>query len=282
MIRWLVLVVSFCAAALSGCGVVLTQQGQPFPRIEETGGPKELYSVRDTQVTVLFQPGMTLGQIIQRYGEPAKTGQSPGNTGSWAEYTYGRTYTNVDSDFKYMRVNRFSTAMLFLDGDGVVKTVQLQRSQKFDTDDGMRIATDEEVVRYLGPPEKLGLPSVAEVESPQGVAVTGDAVKSQGVWKLGVEVRDLTSELRKRAGYPGQGVYVVDVDPQGLAARAGVRTGDVVVMVNGAFTPSRADLTRSIKAAKVSSDLALKVFSRGRLIRVSIPARTTAGETSSL
>jgi len=282
MIRRLVLVFSFCAAALSGCGVVLTQQGQPFPRIEETGGPKELYSVGDAEVSALFKPGMTLDQIIKRYGEPSKTGLTAGIAGSWAEYTFGRTYINVDSDFKYMRVNRFSTAVLFLDGNDVVRTVQLQRSQKIDTDDGMRNATDEEVVRYLGPPEKLVRPSVAAAELPQVTPVTGDAAKPPGVWKLGVEVRDLTTELRKRTGYPGQGVYVVNVDPQGVAARAGIRTGDVIVMVNGAFTPSRTDLTRSIKAAKVSSDLALKVFSRGRLIRMSVPARKTEGETSLL
>ena len=69
--------------------------------------------------------------------------------------------------------------------------------------------------------------TIGELEDKATVASAKDSAAGQG--KLGVAVRALSAEEKKSSGI-AEGVVVEDVT--GAAARAGVKTGDVIVSVN--------------------------------------------------
>lgn len=262
----------FCLLAASPCACLAGPASLPAfqPQFKETGGPKALYSIRADQLAVLFPIGSTLDQIVLKYGKPTMSGSGVDQSGkatSWAVYTYGRTYTHVDTKFRIIAVNRFNSATLQFDVAGTLREVSLSKYQNFSTASENREATDEEVAQYLGAPVPLDL----KVDPP---AASGTkTVPSPNAWKLGVDISELRSEYAARTGYTGRGVYVVTVDPQGLAARAGLQPGDVLVKLNGVATPTRDDLVDQLKATPVTSPLNLDVFSQGRLRTVTVPAQ---------
>jgi serine protease Do len=74
----------------------------------------------------------------------------------------------------------------------------------------------------------------------------GQAEPAQGKW--GLALRDLDARTAQRVGVaPGEGVLVVGVEPGGAAARAGVRTGDVILEVNRRKASSVADIQAEAK-----------------------------------
>ena len=76
----------------------------------------------------------------------------------------------------------------------------------------------------------------AEIErrSPQPEAALGrPSGGPAAVEELGMEVSDLTADAAQRFGYAeGQGVLITNVDPRGVAARAGLQAGMLIVQVN--------------------------------------------------
>jgi serine protease Do len=66
---------------------------------------------------------------------------------------------------------------------------------------------------------------------------------------LGVSVAPLTPELADRLGTPknAHGLVVEDVNPDGRAADAGIRSGDVIVQVNRATVQSVDDLRSALR-----------------------------------
>ncbi len=64
---------------------------------------------------------------------------------------------------------------------------------------------------------------------------------------LGLSLQDLTPELARALGASaGQGAVVASVEPRGPAARAGLKSGDVVLAVDGAAVTSAAQLARLV------------------------------------
>ncbi|HHY37471.1 MAG TPA: PDZ domain-containing protein [Clostridia bacterium] len=90
---------------------------------------------------------------------------------------------------------------------------------------------------------------------------------------LGIGVVD-----KERAALYGinieRGLYVGEVTPGGPSARAGVRTGDVVVAVNGKQVNSYADLRSAVEEHKVGDTVDLTIIRGGKTIKV----RVTLGE----
>lgn len=261
--------ISLCAILLCGCVTPLSQNAAFQPKLEENGGPKELYSIRSDQLTSLFVPGQTMDQITQRFGKPSLSGSSADAAGrptTWVVYTYGRSYTHVDTSFNVIAVNRYTSATLTFNGSGVLIDVSFSRFQKYATASTTRDATDDEIVRYLGAPQNLDLKPAAPALA----------------WKLGADISELRSEQIAKTGYEGRGVYVVKVAPQGLAARAGLVAGDVIVKINGVATPTRDDLIARLKACPVANDLELLVFSRGKLRTLTVPALQSGEDATSI
>ncbi len=283
MIRKSFLTVLASLTILSGCVTTMGYENHEAfkPKLQETGGPKELYSIRSEQITGLFTPGTMKDQILQRYGKPTLAGtgvDKEGKPNSWAVYTYFRGYSYIDTNLNSLFVNRSTSASLSFDSSEKLVDVSFSRFQKFVQGKSDRDATDEEVARFLGAPQVLDIKPATVVA---GKASGAGQATPAGGWKLGADISELRSELATRSGYKGRGVYVVGVDPQGLAARAGIAAGDVIVKVNGVATPTRDDLIEQLKSVPPSSALNLQIFSQGRLRNVSVPAQQ-AGETTSI
>jgi len=66
------------------------------------------------------------------------------------------------------------------------------------------------------------------------------------------------------------GVRVLEVTPGGPAARAGVRTGDILVSLDGATIASLTDLQRALVAARIGRDTFLTLIRRGERVTVSV------------
>lgn len=79
---------------------------------------------------------------------------------------------------------------------------------------------------------------------------------------LGLSVSDIDAELRERLdGYEGAGLYVSYVYSQGPAKEADLRSGDIIVEVNGKRAPTATDFSRSITAAEIGTRVSI-VFVR--------------------
>lgn len=79
--------------------------------------------------------------------------------------------------------------------------------------------------------------------------------------RLGVEVLDLTPELREHFGAPAdRGVLVARVASGSAAERAGLQVGDVVVRVGDRPVESPWDLIRGVAAVPAGEELALEVL----------------------
>jgi serine protease Do len=91
----------------------------------------------------------------------------------------------------------------------------------------------------------------------------GSGAEGKSKVKLGITVQPITPDLAQKIGAePGDGLVVVDVDPEGPAARAGVREGDVVVEVNRERVKTPADVTKALARLK-DGDMALLRVKRG-------------------
>ncbi len=82
---------------------------------------------------------------------------------------------------------------------------------------------------------------------------------------LGVRLANVTAALAERAGYRGEsGAVVTRVTPNGPAARAGLRTGDIVVRFNGAEVRDSRALTRMVGDSAVGSQVPVEIVRDGQ------------------
>jgi serine protease Do len=90
--------------------------------------------------------------------------------------------------------------------------------------------------------------------------------------RLGLTLQELTAELSDALGVPaGSGVLIADVEPQGPAARSGLRRGLVIYRVGRYEVNNPADVETLLQRAKQGTDVDLGVGSLqrvgGRLMR---------------
>jgi serine protease Do len=92
-----------------------------------------------------------------------------------------------------------------------------------------------------------------------------DKVGQQGGLWPGLSVIQLNDAIRSRLGAAQnvKGLLVANVDEQGIAAAAGIRSGDVLVELNGTRMENVADFYRILNGA-ANKDLAFKVNRQGR------------------
>ena len=101
------------------------------------------------------------------------------------------------------------------------------------------------------------------------------AAVEQTPW-LGVYMQELTPELREGMEYRGDGGVILNrVVPDGPAARAGLRKGDVIVRVNSRSVDSPAELQGVVRTARVGQSASVEVFRDGkrRIVSVWLDAR---------
>jgi serine protease Do len=130
-----------------------------------------------------------------------------------------------------------------------------------------RDGNEEELRPTLGeliPEERAARPS--EESSPE----RGDSDSG----RLGIAVQPLTPALARELGTSAdtQGLVVVEVDPSGPAADAGIQRGDVIEQVNQQPVRSVADFSSAIERSG-KDPLLLLVNHRGTTIFVTIRPR---------
>ena len=82
--------------------------------------------------------------------------------------------------------------------------------------------------------------------------------------RIGVYLQEMTKELAQSFGLTSEkGALVSQVEPNGAAAKAGVKSGDVILRVDGELISSSADLPRIIGNARPGSRIGLQVWRGG-------------------
>ena len=83
---------------------------------------------------------------------------------------------------------------------------------------------------------------------------------------MGIEVKSLTSELRKECNISkeAQGVVVLDVAPIGKLARAGLTRGDLIRGINRQKISNIKDFKEITKRAKLSQGVIFDILRGGR------------------
>jgi S1-C subfamily serine protease len=90
--------------------------------------------------------------------------------------------------------------------------------------------------------------------------------------RLGLTVQPLTHAAPTAGVRARAGVLVTTVEPDGLAARAGIRPGDVVLEVEGRPVKSGADLTRLTRGLRPGRPLSVRLERGGRALYVALGA----------
>lgn len=82
--------------------------------------------------------------------------------------------------------------------------------------------------------------------------------------KLGASIADASSQIRKHPGIPDQGAYVGRVRSGSPAARAGLRSGDVIVALGGQPIAKAQDVHRLVQEMPKGLDLSLTYVRAGQ------------------
>jgi serine protease Do len=83
--------------------------------------------------------------------------------------------------------------------------------------------------------------------------------------RVGVAFQPVTPELAKALGLPApQGALVSEVEPNGPAARAGIKPGDVIVAVNGTPIRHAEELPRNVALHAPGSSITMTVLRGGK------------------
>ncbi|MCA9124058.1 MAG: DegQ family serine endoprotease [Planctomycetaceae bacterium] len=82
---------------------------------------------------------------------------------------------------------------------------------------------------------------------------------------LGMSVQNFTPELARQFGYgrDERGVMVTNVDPSGLAARAGIRAGDLIVTIGGQTVESVSDFRESLRSQESQAGIRMQILRDG-------------------
>jgi len=89
---------------------------------------------------------------------------------------------------------------------------------------------------------------------------------------IGVQLGDMTEQIRNYLGYNGKGGAVIGgVVPGSPADQAGLQQGDVIVQINHQAVSKPSDITNLVKQMKVGQKVALLVWRQGALNPVDVP-----------
>jgi serine protease Do len=107
-------------------------------------------------------------------------------------------------------------------------------------------------------------PLLAEIQSGKYVAETHPFI--------GVQLGDMTDQIRNYLGYNGKGGAVIGgVVPGSPADQAGLQQGDVIVQINHQPVTKSQDVTNAVKAMKVGQKVSLLVWRQGSLQPLDVP-----------
>jgi serine protease Do len=121
------------------------------------------------------------------------------------------------------------------------------------------------------------IPADVAARVTQQLIATGSVTRGY----IGATVQSLSPELATSLGLSiVKGAIVDQLTPGGPAERAGVRSGDVVVSVNGRPVTSSEDLTRQVALAQPGQDIEVGVLRNGRTQQLAIRSGLRPSEAS--
>lgn len=85
----------------------------------------------------------------------------------------------------------------------------------------------------------------------------------------GLEVQPLDQDLKAALGYRGDGLIVSNVEKGGLAEKAGLRRGDIVVRIRGKGVKDPAELEEALPAPP--EGLVLQLWRKGEVVTITLP-----------
>jgi len=92
----------------------------------------------------------------------------------------------------------------------------------------------------------------------------GNSTRANGEANLGLNVKALTRELADELGVDmTQGVAVSSVDKDGLAARVGIKPGDIITKVNHRTVSNPKQFREALKNADTKKGVILNVIGEG-------------------
>lgn len=101
------------------------------------------------------------------------------------------------------------------------------------------------------------------------VAATADT----GVFSpaLGISAQDISATYRSYNNWP-EGIYISSIDPHGPAAHAGLRTGDILMTLNGTAITDEAAFLSASQQLTTGQQYALSVFRDDTSLTLTITA----------
>jgi serine protease Do len=91
--------------------------------------------------------------------------------------------------------------------------------------------------------------------------------------RVGMAVQPVTPDLARAFGLDGPiGALVIRVDPSAAAGRAGVRSGDIVLMIDDAAPASYADIQERVSMARPGQSLNLSLWRQRAMQRLTVVA----------
>src|ERR1700761_4019568 len=109
----------------------------------------------------------------------------------------------------------------------------------------------------------------------QQLIVTGKITRGY----IGAMIQDVTPEIADSMGLSTHdGALVADVTPGGPSAEAGLKSGDLILNLDGHTLPSASDLTRQVALAHAGEALSLQVRRDGQVRDVQVHSGTRPSE----
>ena len=96
------------------------------------------------------------------------------------------------------------------------------------------------------------------------LAAGGGPAKKETADALGIQVADLTPEISRRYGIDTTGVFVAGVQPDGPAAKAGLRNGDIIMEINHKPVKTSSDYARIVKGFEKGKPVQLYIRRAGQ------------------
>ncbi len=99
---------------------------------------------------------------------------------------------------------------------------------------------------------------------------------------LGIQFRELTPELIAEKNIKGatQGIYVAEVQDHSAAFEAGLKPGDIIIMINNDIVPGTARMQEIMARQSPGDKVVLGVMRNGKPLSVSVTLRNRSGNTS--
>ncbi|MGD9967651.1 MAG: trypsin-like peptidase domain-containing protein [Hyphomonadaceae bacterium] len=133
--------------------------------------------------------------------------------------------------------------------------------------DGLVIGVNTAIISPTGNSVGIGFATPTSIVRPVVEQILRYGETRRG-W-LGVRLANMSRAAADRAGYDGaSGAVVTRITPNGPAAQAGLRPGDVVLRFNGQDIADSRALTRMVGEAQVGSTVAIDIVRDGRRMQI--------------